>query len=411
MWLEYIRIGLSVLRAHKFRSLLTVLSITIGAFSIVLMSSLAESGLATLSKGIEDLGGARLIDVVGKRPERAELKRESYTDGLTLADRDRLFELLPHVESRSLFGIVGRKDIIADSGTLGRADVIGADSGFFAAMKMSLDRGRLLTEEDNRAHARVCVLGHKTALSLFVEQGGGDALGRWLSVDGIRCRVVGVLANEDRWGMNFGFDWLEMVVAPYTTLNDVDPTIHVTAELVVKTESQAHNEVVKRIMNAILVERHHGVDDFEIFDFSRFMEKFNQVFSIMEAIVGFIAGIALLVGGVGVMNMMLVSVSERVREIGIRKALGASPTDIAAQFLWEAVVLSGTGGVVGVGGGILGAIASAALIRHFRPSWVGVVAQTAVIAALCTSFGVGLIFGYFPARRASRLDAITAIRT
>src|SRR5262249_9535070 len=136
MWIEYIRIGLKVLRAHKFRSALTVLSITIGAFSIVLMSSLAESGLATLSRGIEDLGGGRLIAVAGKRPERAEAKRSSYTDGLTVADRDRLFELLPHVVARSLWAAIGRKDIVADSGTLGRADVIAGDSGFLPVMKM-----------------------------------------------------------------------------------------------------------------------------------------------------------------------------------------------------------------------------------------------------------------------------------
>src|SRR4051812_22622929 len=173
------------------------------------MSSLAESGLATLSRGIEDLGGGRLIDVVGKPPERAEAKRSSYTDGLTVADRDRLFERLPHVVARSLWAAVGRKDIIADSGTLGRADVVASDSGFLAVMKMELVRGRNFSEEENRAHARVCVIGHKTAETVF----NGDGVGRWLSVDGIRCRVVGQLANQDRWGMNFGFDWLDVVVA------------------------------------------------------------------------------------------------------------------------------------------------------------------------------------------------------
>jgi putative ABC transport system permease protein len=141
------------------------------------------------------------------------------------------------------------------------------------------------------------------------------------------------------------------------------------------------------------------------------MSKFHEVVAIMEAIVGFIAGIALLVGGVGVMNMMLVSVSERVREIGIRKALGASPRDIGAQFLWEAIVLSGTGGLVGVGGGVAGALASTWLVKHFIAAWVGVVAVKAVIIALVTSFGIGVVFGFFPARRASRLDAISAIRT
>ncbi len=407
IWIEYIRLGLKVLGAHKFRSFLTVLSITIGAFSIVVMSSLAESGLATLSRGIEDLGGGRLIDVAGKRPERAENKRESYAGGLTTADRDRVFALLPHVEARSLWAELGRRDIVSDAGQLGRADVVGCDAGFPAVMKMSIAQGRNFTEEENRAHARLCLVGARVAERLY----DGAALDRWLQVDGIRCRIVGVLAKQDRFGVNFGFDWLELVLAPYETLQDVDPLVRAGADLLVKTDDQSSNEVVKRIINAVLAERHHGVDDYQIFDLSRFMDKFHQVVAIMEAIVGFIAGLALLVGGVGVMNMMLVSVSERVREIGIRKALGASPRDIAAQFLWEAIVLSGTGGLVGVGGGILGAIFSAWLIRHYVESWVGVVAQAAVLVALATSFGVGIVFGFFPARRASRLDAIAAIRS
>jgi putative ABC transport system permease protein len=407
MWLEYIRIGLKVLAAHKFRSFLTVLSITIGAFSIVVMSSMAESGLATLARGIEDLGGGRLIDVAGKVPERAEDKRASYAGGLTTADRDRIFEALPHVVEKSLWAPLGRKDLVSDTGLLARADVIAADSGFLSVMKMELARGRNFSEEENRAHARVCVIGDRTAVRLW----GDASLGRWLSTDGIRCRVVGVLSAKDRFGVNFGFDWKELVVAPYETLKDVDPRARLAADLLVKTDDQSANEVVKRVMNAVLVERHHGVDDYEIFDLSRFMDKFHQVVSIMEAIVGFIAGIALFVGGVGVMNMMLVSVNERVREIGIRKALGASPRDIAAQFLWEAAVLSGTGGVIGVVGGIAGALLSAWIIHQYIPSWVGIVARSAVIIALSTSLCIGVVFGFFPARRAARLDAINAIRT
>jgi putative ABC transport system permease protein len=117
-----------------------------------------------------------------------------------------------------------------------------------------------------------------------------------------------------------------------------------------------------------------------------------------------------LVGGVGVMNMMLVSVSERVREIGIRKALGANPRDIGAQFIWEAIVLAGAGGAIGVVSGVGLAMLSGPLIRHFTPSWVGVVAHNAALTAMLVSMGIGLVFGYFPARRAGRLDAITAMR-
>ena len=239
---------------------------------------------------------------------------------------------------------------------------------------------------------------------------GGDAMGHWMTIGGVHCRVIGQLADEDRWGIHMGFDWLDVAVLPVLTLADTDEAAMKSAGLVVKTDTQASNEVVKRIVNALLVERHHGVDDFEIFDFSKFMDKFNSFFAIMKAIVGFIAGIALLVGGVGVMNMMLVSVSERVREIGIRKALGATPRDIGAQFLWEAIVLAGSGGAIGVLAGIGGAVLSGIVIGHFNKTWVSVVAHNAVITALATSVGIGLVFGFFPARRAGKLDAIMAMR-
>jgi putative ABC transport system permease protein len=159
-----------------------------------------------------------------------------------------------------------------------------------------------------------------------------------------------------------------------------------------------------------MVDRHRGVDDFEIWDFNRFMAQVQQIFVTMQAIVGLIAGIALIVGGIGVMNMMLVSVSERTREIGIRKALGASPGAIASQFLCEAAVLSGTGGLVGTAAGVLFAIASAILIEKLQPLWIGVVSWPAVVIALVVSILIGVSFGFFPARRAGRLDPVEAIR-
>ena len=405
MWIEYLRIAQKVLRTHKFRSILTVLSITIGAFSIVLMSSLAQSGLTTLVKNIEEIGGARLLFVSPKKPLRMERKAENYNAGITLADRDLLYEALPHVVTHSTYTQRNRRDILGDTGETGRADMVAGDAGILDIYKMKLAKGRGFTEDENRGHHKVCVVGHKTAKQLF----DGDALNHWVSLPGIRCRVIGQLADQDRW-MDFDFSWDELVVVPLASYNDGDPTAEKSSNMILMTDNKDNNDSVKRIANALLTERHHGVDDFEIFDFARIMNKFDQVFSVMRAIVGFVAGIALLVGGVGVMNMMLVSVSERVREIGIRKALGASPRDIAAQFLWEAIVLSGSGGLVGILGGVGMAMLTVPLIKHFKPGWVGVIDHRATTIAFVVSVAIGLIFGFFPARRASKLDAILAIR-
>jgi putative ABC transport system permease protein len=406
LWLEYFRIARKVLTRHKFRSSLTVLSITIGAFSIVLMSSLANSGLTTLFRGIEELGGGRLILIAPKQAEREEAKQSSYMRGITADDGALVFARVPHVVEHAMFTALGRQQLIADNGRMARTDLMAGDGEFFTFTQLAVARGRFFTSEENERHAKGCVVGHKLATQLW----DGDAVGHTLIIDGMRCKVTGQATNHEHWGMDFDFDWLDFAAVPIDSLYEVDPKARTLAQLWMKTEDTRHNDAVKRIANALLVDRHHGVDDFQIFDFAALMQRFKTIFGIMETIVGFIAGIALVVGGVGVMNMMLVSVSERVREIGIRKAIGATPIDIGRQFLLEAMVLSGVGGGIGVAAGVACAVGASALIRVFKPTWVTVLPPGAISAALIVSLGVGLLFGYFPARRAGKLDAIEAIR-
>ena len=199
---------------------------------------------------------------------------------------------------------------------------------------------------------------------------------------------------------------------PIDTLLDRMPQVgKLGRRMFLLTDSPTHNDIVKRIVNAVLMERHHGIVDYRLFDFETRLKSFFQVFLIMKVIVGLLASISLIVGGVGIMNIMLVSVSERVREIGIRKALGATPADIGRQFIVEATLLSGVGGAMGVGMGVLGALAGGAIISHFKPTWLTLISQPAVIVALSSSALIGLVFGYWPARNASRLDPVVAIRS
>lgn len=402
---EYLRIAAKALVAHKMRSGLTVLSITVGAFSIVLMSSLAQSGLATLARTVEELGGARIVLVASKEPERLHKKASSNLTGITRADRDLLRRVLPHVEEQAVFSSMDRKDVRNDAGQVVRADLVAADGDFFRTLRVPLGRGRFFTEQENRRHARVCVVTHELAEKLW----DGDAVGRWASVGGTRCQVVGQVAKFERFGMNFGFEWERFVALPLETVGETEPGAE-AGLLYLRTDSPASNDIVKRVANAILTERHHGVDDFQLWDFSKVMEQFYGIFAVMKAIVGLIAGIALLVGGVGVMNMMLVSVSERVREIGIRKALGASPRNIAGQFLCEAALLTTFGGAIGIGGGVAVAVLVNLGIHRLKPTWESAISTEAVLLALVVSVGVGLVFGFLPARRAGRLEAMEAIR-
>ncbi|HEY3355039.1 MAG TPA: ABC transporter permease [Polyangia bacterium] len=408
MWLEYLRIALGVLRSHKSRSALTVLSITIGAFSIVLMTSLADSGLKTLWQGIEEIGGARLIGIWRKQPDAMESKQLSYGRGLTRFDVEALGDI-PHLGEITQMVALRGKGMQTDTGAQGAGDIVGADQRFLGFFHYRIAQGRRLDRDDVQNHTRVAVIGDDLADKLFGK--GEQVIGRTVTIFGMHYRIVGRLAKLDRWGVGFGWKWDEILAVPIETLVDhARKEAEARRQVWMLTTDPTHNEIVKRIMNARLMDRHHGVDDFAIFDFEKRIAGFLQIFLIMKVIVGLLASIALLVGGVGIMNIMLVSVSERVREIGIRKALGASPSDIGRQFLVEAILLSTIGGAVGVGAGIGSALGACALIRHFKPTWVTAVSQPAVVAAVVVALLIGLVFGYFPARRASRLDPVQAIR-
>ena len=409
MWIEYLRIAVGVLRGHKFRSFLTVTSITIGAFSIVLMTSLADSGLRTLFAGVEELGGARMLAVWRKPAEAREARQSSYTRGLTRQDALAL-QRIPHLSDLTEMVNLRGRGMRAENGREVSSDAMGVDGRFLHFFRYRVAEGRLLDAQDRERHARVCVLGDELGDKLFGK--GEPVVGRSVLLRGLRCRIVGRLARVDRWGIRFGWNWDEVLLLPLETLADAQPReVDAARQIFMLTEAPRYNDVVKRVMNARLMERHHDVDDFAIFDLEKRLQGFMKVFLIMKVIVGLLSGITLLVGGVGIMNIMLVSVAERVREIGIRKALGASPRDIGRQFVVEAVLLSASGGALGVLSGAGAAVLASTVIAHFKPTWVSAVSRPAVLASLLVAMLIGLVFGYFPARRAGRLDPVTAIRS
>jgi putative ABC transport system permease protein len=406
MLLDALGLAARALTAHRFRALLTLLSVSIGALAIVLMSSLAQSGFETIKRDIEEVGGARMLLIIAKTPERAEAKAHAYRLGLTDTDRERALTSLPHVSDVASFASFRTQDVVADGGEEARADLVAGDHRFLDALKMPLARGRGIEAHDRRDHARVCVIGHPIAEQLW----GGAALGRELSIGGVRCRVTGVLAPKPRSSFNLGFDWEKLVVIPRETAADWLPDLPRRSLALLITDAVSSNDVVERIVNVRLSERHHGIDDFWLLDFGGLLEKFYAAFLIMEVIAGCLAGVALVIGGIGIMNMMLVSVNERVREIGIQKALGARPAHLRIQYLGEAVLLSLGGGAGGVALGIALSVLASALIQRLVPSWTGMISWGAVLAALFSAGGTGIVFGWLPARRAALLPPVEAMR-
>jgi putative ABC transport system permease protein len=403
MFFEFLRIGLGVLRAHKFRSALTVLSITIGAFSVVVMSSLAKSGISTISRGIEEVGGARMVIFFPKAPERAERKRASYFRGLTEDDAEALRDRVPGARYFEMHSELGERDVRYGGSEPKTADLVAANQDFLDTFTMKLASGRNLDRDDIEGRRKVAVLGDGVAETLFAS--ADAALGKVVRVGVESFRVVGVVSKVKRFGIGFGFDWNNFVLVPISLRGEGQQ-----GALIVVTNGTEHNEMAKRVAFALLSHRHRGVDDFQVFDVGAMTEKFYAVFRIMQIIVGFIASIALLVGGVGVMNILLVSVSERIREIGLRKAIGASDVAIGAQFLFESALLSALGGVVGVAAGALMAQVIGRLIRSSEESWVPVLSVEAMVGGVVASALIGVFFGLLPARKASRLTVVDCLR-
>jgi putative ABC transport system permease protein len=361
-----------------------------------------------LKRGIEDLGGARIILVFPKMPEKGEAKQFAYGRGMTLAERDRAFEGIPTVAGVSMYSNLGKKEVIAESGARAHPYVVAADARFFGVFNMRLARGRAFDDVDNHGREAVCILGPKVVER--IGPAASDPLGRFVTVGPLRCRVAGVFADNQRFGVRFGFDWNDVVVVPSETMGDLDPRVMLGAQMLVQTDAVTSNPLVVRLLDARLSARHPGVDDFMLVDFSTFMASWEKVDRVMELLVAVLAGIALFVGGVGVMNMMLVAVSERVKEIGLRKALGARPRAIGAQFLTEAVMLSTLGGGTGVALGLGIATLASFAIHHSVKSWQLSLAPWAAVSALIVTAVIGVGFGWLPARKAAALDPVEAMR-
>jgi putative ABC transport system permease protein len=411
--LESLRLAFRALTANKLRAALTMLGIVIGVGAVITLMSAGEGVQVYIEERFQSVG-SNLLFVLPGSEEESMSGPPGMTVGtaeLTNGDVDALRDPVraPDVESVSpeLFS----STIVATGQRDTFATILGVNPDFASVRNWFPEVGVYIDQDDMNSRARVALLGRTVVEDLFPDH--PYPLDQTIKINNVPFRVIGVL--EEKGGSQFS-DEDNSVIVPLTTAQTrLFPSRSRTGELtvsaiIVQAVSEERMDAATEQISAILRERHdidfRDEDDFSIISQSDILDVFGQITGVLTAFLGAIAGISLLVGGIGIMNIMLVSVTERTREIGLRKAVGARRRDIMWQFLLEAMTLSLIGGIMGIALGALGAGIITALIEDFR----SVVTPQAVVLATTFSAAVGLFFGIYPARRASVLNPIDALR-
>ncbi len=418
--IESFRIAWGAMLTHKLRAVLTMLGIIIGVGAVVGMLAIGEGYSGWINAEFDKMGIGTLY--INPQVEDANTEEnEQRTPRLTAADA-AVLSTPGRAPAVDLVVIeLSRNGVVSAGGERYRFGVKGVTPNYFAIGDQELGDGRYFTNEEERSSARVAVIGNEVAETLFGSIEG--VVGQRINVNGVPFEVIGVSVTKRSQVAGavgrFG-DPSEQVYLPYTTArerlfrNTIRPEVDVSTLTVKVRDPQAMDEAIRQI-TTVLREEHrlsYQSNDFTVTNPAQLAAQFQAITVGFSAFLGTIGGISLLVGGIGIMNIMLVSVAQRTKEIGLRKAVGARRRDIMWQFLIEAVVLCLAGGLLGVGlGYLLSFIGSLVLYSLSQdPTLKASVSLNSVLLATSIATGVGIFFGLFPALRAARLDPIRALR-
>ena len=418
-YIMILRQSLKAIFANKGRSFLTVLGIIIGIGSVIALISMGNGVQAEIDNQIKQLGTNTLTIMPGasrfSQPEStkngagfsggSQSAREGAIGSVsTLSEEDllSLSDTTKHPAIKYVNGnISGTAIIPTTSGDL-RAAVTGGAVSFFPISGVSIEVGREYTQAEVDAKANVAVLGHQTYVDIY---GSDNAIGKKITIAGAEYEVVGVMATKDESGFQ---NYNDGIYIPYTSAIVSFKTSTFNAMRVESTSDKTVEAAKEDIVNTLLA--NHKITDPKLADFTVMSSKdllttVSSITGVLTSLLAGIAAISLVVGGIGIMNIMLVSVTERTREIGLRKAVGAKTSDILLQFIVEAIILTLVGGLLGIGLGYLIGLGAANFLE-FTP----IVTPQAILLAVGVSSAVGLVFGIYPAAKAARLNPIDALR-
>ncbi|MPQ93191.1 ABC transporter permease [Thioclava sp. JE_KL1] len=397
LW-ETIRLALTAIIRNALRSFLTVLGVVIGVAAVIAMVTVGQGSSEQVSANVESLGtnvlvvrsGARMMGP-GSRDTAPPFK---LSDADALEDLSSLSAVAPVVSTAAtaVFGNNNRT-----------TSITGTTSPYLEIGGWTIALGRSFTPAEDRSGANLCIIGETVRTTLF---GATDPTGEKIRIKSISCEVIGVLKSKGAG--SFGQDQDDLVLMPVRTVQRRLMGSQDVSSISLQVARTASVERATSDIEALMRERRRIAigedDDFSVFDMAELSSMLNSVNSVLTGLLSSVAAVSLLVGGIGIMNIMLVSVTERTREIGIRLSVGAQAHQVLMQFLVEAVVLSVLGGIIGILFGLgLAYVAAQIMVIPFSPS-LNVIALAFGFSAV-----VGMVFGYFPARRAARLDPIDAL--
>ena len=394
---ETLRTAWTGLASHRMRTALTVLGITIGIASVIVLVAVGKGSSDAVQESIDALGSNTLT--VTATIGASSIGATSTPVSLEAADVEALedSERAPAVKSVAPVQQVSGVELVYGSSSYEAGEFVGTTPAYAEARSYEVETGSLFTAEQVAERARVAVIGPEVASELFA---GQSAVGKTMQVDGKSFEVIGVTKSKGSSGVQSQDD---VVLAPITAVQDTLAGYGELSSIVVQAASKDAVADAEAQITSILDERHGVSEGISVINQSSIIEAASSSEGVFTTLLAWVAAISLLVGGIGVMNIMLVSVTERTREIGIRKAIGARRADVLAQFLTEALLVSALGGLLGIVAGVVG---SQFEIAGVQPS----VAPYSIVLALAASLGSGLFFGTYPATRASRLRPIEALR-
>jgi len=401
-WRKLIKVALISIARNKMRSLLTMLGIIIGVGSVITLVALGEGSQQDIEGQVSALGTNLLMVRPGSSQVGGARGGSGTLETLTMDDVNRL------KRDAALLSGVSPEIRIVNQVIAGNSNwnttITGVFPEYAAIRNYQVASGTLFDERDVRTRAKVAVLGRTVAKELFP---GQDPVGAAIRIRNVPFKVIGVLQPKGQSA--FGSDQDDLILAPSSTVLYRLGDGKTIRSIVASAVSQEQMNAAKDEITLLLREEHHlapgALDDFNIRDQTEINQMATRITGTLTLLLSAIAGVSLLVGGIGIMNIMLVSVTERTREIGIRLAIGARPVDVLAQFLIEASILSLCGGLIGIVGGLAAAWGVGSLMR------ISVVVNPAIILlAVVFTGAVGIFFGFYPARKAARLNPIDALR-